>query len=67
MASVCYTERQNNTDAQVEEYITSALNLVAVLDPPTDLRVAVFQTAANLYSAKQLVAEQVGLPLLGAH
>lgn len=67
MPNIRYTEHQNNTDAQVEEYITSAINLVTVLDPPTDLRVAVFQTAANLYSAKQLVAEQIGVPILGGH
>jgi hypothetical protein len=61
-----YSEHQNNTDEQVEEYITSALNLVARLDPPTDLREAAFQTAVNLYAAKQLVAEQVGSPILGS-
>jgi hypothetical protein len=61
-------EIMNNTDAQVSEYLTAALLLVAELDPPGDLREAVFNQAVGLYSGKQIVVEQIqpnGLSSLG--
>lgn len=65
MANIRYTERPNNTPEQVREYLSGALEVVDELGPPDDLRVATFQTAANLLSAKQVVAEQIGVPMLG--
>jgi hypothetical protein len=61
-------EIMNNSDAQVNEYVCAALLLVSELDPPEDLRVAVFNQAVALYSGKQIVVEQVnanGLGLVG--
>lgn len=48
----------NNSPAQVVEYITDALALVETIDPPSDLREAVFTVAANLYSGKQIMLAQ---------
>lgn len=52
------TEVMGNTPAQVEEYLRAALLLVEALEPPEDLRVALFNHAVNLTSAKQLLFEQ---------
>jgi len=54
-------EFHHNTEEQVEQYITRALNLVELLDPPTDLREAVFTQACQLYQARAIQFEQVGL------
>lgn len=51
-------EIPNNTPEQVLDYLTSALVLVEQLDPPSDLREIVFEKACDLYSGKQIVAEQ---------
>jgi hypothetical protein len=55
------TEYPHNKPAQVREYIVAALALVDDLDPPDDLRGPVFAKAADLYSSKQVVLEQVGV------
>jgi hypothetical protein len=55
------TEYQHNKPEQVRDYIQDALTLVAELDPPEDLRVAVFAKAADLYSSKQVLLEQIGM------
>ena len=54
------TEYANNTPEQVEKYLADALALTEKLSPPEDLRVAVFENAVRLFSAKQIVMEQVG-------
>ena len=54
------TEYQNNTPEQVEQYLADALALTEKLSPPEDLRVAVFENAVRMFSAKQIVMEQVG-------
>jgi hypothetical protein len=51
-------EIPNNTDDQVEEYVTKALNLVRDLDPAPDLRAAVFEAAVGLYSGKQILVSE---------
>jgi len=51
-------EIPNNTPAQVREYVQLALDLVAELDPPQDLREQVFAQACALYSGKQIVMVQ---------
>jgi hypothetical protein len=56
---VQFQERQNNTTEQVEQYISQALALVRKLEPPDDLRGIVFAKAVDLYSGKQIIAEQV--------
>jgi hypothetical protein len=53
------TEYQNNTPEQVEKYLEDALILTEKLAPPDDLRVAVFENAVRMFSAKQIVMEQV--------
>jgi uncharacterized protein YejL (UPF0352 family) len=53
------TEYANNTPEQVEQYLTDALALTDKLAPPDDLRVAVFENAIRMFSAKQIVMEQV--------
>lgn len=50
-------EHQHNTPGQVQEYVSAALALVETLDPPDDLRVAVFTKAAELYAGKQVFVE----------
>ncbi len=57
-------ELPHNTPEQVREYITSALALVDDLDPPGDLRQAVFVKAVEFYSAKAITVEQIapGIP-----
>jgi hypothetical protein len=51
-------ESPNNTPEQVEAYIVAAIALVAELQPPTDLRAAVFEQACQLYSGKQIMLMQ---------
>ena len=53
------TEEQFQTRGQARDYLRTALELVAELDPPEDLRAAVFAKAADLVSAKQVFFEQV--------
>ena len=59
-------EYPHNTDEQVREYLTKALELVDDLDPAGDLRQAVFVKATEFYAAKQILMEQVvpGVPNL---
>jgi hypothetical protein len=52
------SEQPNNTDLQVEEYVTKALLLVSELDPDGDLRAVVFEQACALYAGKQIVMTQ---------
>lgn len=52
-------EIMNNTPEQVRAAIVDALNLVADLDPPTDLRAHAFNQAVGLFSGKQIVVEQM--------
>jgi hypothetical protein len=51
-------EIQNNTYEQVKLYVSDALTLTETVDPPDDLRAAVFTAAANLISGKQIVMQQ---------
>jgi hypothetical protein len=64
-------EIQNNTDDQVRDYLVSALNITAELDPPKDLCVSVFTQAVALYSGKQIMVEQAAPtfspPILGGN
>jgi hypothetical protein len=59
------TETYHNTPEQVREYLRDALDAVADVDPPAELRVAAFAAAVNLVSSKSITVEQVG-PLTGA-
>ena len=51
-------EIPNNTPEQVRAYIAAALALVDELEPPDDLREAVFTAAAGMISGKQIVMIQ---------
>jgi hypothetical protein len=51
-------ELPNNTIEQVKLYVTDALTLTETIDPPDDLRAAVFTAAVNLISGKQIVMQQ---------
>lgn len=51
-------EVANNTPEQVQEYLQAALLLTEALDPPADLRAAVFTQAASLLSGKQIMMLQ---------
>lgn len=50
-------ETHHNTADQVRGYLAGALALVEELNPPEDLRVAVFTKAADLATAKQIFIE----------
>jgi hypothetical protein len=61
-------EIPNNTPEQVREYVQQALALVDDLEPPKDLREAVFTAACGLFGSKQILMQQpqpVTLPDLG--
>lgn len=67
-----WTERPNNTPAQVREYLTDALAIVAELEVDGDLRGLVFTKAVELLSGKQIIMEQLApammnAPVLGKH
>jgi hypothetical protein len=47
-------EVQHNSSEQVRLYLDEALQIVAELDVPDDLRVACFTKAADLIASKQL-------------
>ncbi len=47
------------TREQAIDHLTVALNIVEQLDPPSDLRVAVFDKAITMLSAKNISIEQV--------
>jgi hypothetical protein len=51
-------ELPNNTLEQVKQYVQDALMLTDTLEPPDDLRAAVFTAAVNLISGKQIVMQQ---------
>jgi len=59
-------EDRNYTDAQIREALTFALAVVDELAVPDDLRVAAFQAATNLRTAKQITVEAVapGMPVM---
>ncbi len=57
-------EEQHNTDEQVAKYVRKALDLLDELAVADDLRPHVFTLACNLYSAKQIIVEQVAPGLL---
>jgi hypothetical protein len=59
-------EIPNNTPEQVRDYLLQALQLVEEIEPPTDLREAVFAQAAQLISGKQVVLMQPQPVDLGA-
>jgi hypothetical protein len=52
------TEIAHNTPEQVREYLREALAIVAELDPPDDLRPAVFTKAAEYVASKQVMLAQ---------
>ena len=51
-------EEQFNTPEQARNYLHEALKIVEGLDPPDDLRVAVFTKAAELVAGKQVFFAQ---------
>ncbi len=53
------SEIPHNSDEQVREYVAKALALVDDLDPPSDLRVAAFAKAMELYASKQVMIEAI--------
>lgn len=59
------SEQHHNTPDQVEEYLRAALAVTDEIDPPADLRPAMFTAAVNLISGKQLILEQDPPVLLG--
>ena len=46
-------EFRHHSDEQIEEYARKTLALVELLDPPSDLRAAVYTQAVGMYAAKQ--------------
>jgi hypothetical protein len=52
-------EHENNTPAQVEEYIDRALALVERLPVPDDLRPTAFAKAVDLFASKQVTLEPI--------
>lgn len=54
-----------HTEAEIAGAVAFALDLVADVDPPGDLRGAVFTAAVNLHSSKQILWEQPPVPVLG--
>jgi hypothetical protein len=58
-----YTERQNNTREQVQDYLNVARAVVEDLGIPKDLREIAFGKAVDLLASKQVVTEQVGVPV----
>ena len=50
-----------STEEQVRDFISYGLALVEELDPPDDLREAVFNQAVTLKQARHVQFEQVGL------
>lgn len=53
------TEEQHNSPEQVSDYLSTALAIVAEVDPPEDLRGVVLAKAIDLVSGKQIFWEQV--------
>jgi hypothetical protein len=51
-------EIPNNTIEQVKEYLRDALTVTASINPPKELREAVFVAAVNLIASKQIVMQQ---------
>jgi hypothetical protein len=51
-------EQPNNTPEQVREYLRDALAVLDEIDPPAELREAVFTQAVSLISGKQIVFMQ---------
>jgi hypothetical protein len=50
-------ELDHNTPEQVREYLADALAVTEELDPPEDLRVALFAKAVDLFSAKSVTID----------
>ena len=55
---------EHYTPERAKLILEASLELVAALDPPEDLRVACFEKAAELLSAKTVQITQPGSPLL---
>lgn len=60
------TEIPNNTPEQVMAYVRAALVVLEEVDPPADLREAVFTASVGLISGKQIMMEQPQPVDLGA-
>jgi hypothetical protein len=61
-------EQPNNTPEQVREYLRGALAVLDEIDPPAELREAVFTQAVSLISGKQIIfasPQPVDLSALG--
>lgn len=57
-------EVAHNSEEQVRAYVAAALALVGEIDPPADLRAAVFRAAYDGFSGKTLqLMEQPTVPL----
>jgi len=68
LGTVTKTEVPLNTREQVVGYVTTALEIVDELQPPDDLRAAVFAAAVQQIATKQVLFEQGApsmLPNLG--
>ena len=59
-------EYPHNTSEQIRGYLDDALAIVNELDPPADLRAAVFTEAVRLIAAKQIIMEQPAPINMGA-
>jgi hypothetical protein len=59
-------ELPNNTPEQVDAYLRAALQLVDDINPPGDLREAVFTAGVNLIAGKQILMAEPQPINLGA-
>jgi len=53
------TEHHHNTAEQIRGYLAAALEVVAELEVPDDLRIAAFTKAVDLAASKSVTVEQV--------
>lgn len=59
--SLRFSEHHHNSDEQVAEYLSKALAVVDELELTDELRPVAFVKAVDLYAAKSVTAEQIGL------
>lgn len=58
---VKHSEIRSYTAEEAQEIVRQALNVTGELDPPDDLRVAVFQKAADMLSQKHIQYADSGM------
>lgn len=64
-----FDEHPTNTEEQIREYLAFGLLMVTELNPPDDLRIALFTKAVEFRAGKQMIPIQSGaavaIPTLG--